>query len=105
MLVSNGAEPNISALLRSTGVLNWGQYKSPAMDALLTEASSTVDPAAVKGAYVKVQQRIVEDLPIYIFGEQTRFLLLRNNTGGVVNSNGGILQKQFLYVCPDACLK
>ena len=45
------------------------------------------------------------ELPLYIFGEQTRSLLLRNNTGGVVPSNGGILQKQFLYVCPDACVK
>ncbi|CAN5343834.1 ABC transporter substrate-binding protein [soil metagenome] len=103
--VSNGAEPTISNLLRSTGPLNLGQYKSPAMDAALTEASSTVDQAAVKAAYVKVQKLLADDLPLYIFGEQTRFLLLRNNTGGVVNSNGGILQKQFLYVCPDVCVK
>jgi peptide/nickel transport system substrate-binding protein len=52
-----------------------------------------------------VQKLVVDELPIYIFGEQTRSLLLRNNTGGVVNSNGGILQKQFLYVCPDVCVK
>ena len=105
VLVSNGPQPNISNLLSATGVTNWGQYKSAAMDAALTEASSTVDPAAVKAAYVKVQRLIVQDLPFYIFGEQTRFLLLRNITGGVVNSNGGILQKQFLYACPTACLK
>jgi peptide/nickel transport system substrate-binding protein len=103
VLVSNGAEPNISALLSSTGTLNWGQYNSTAMDASLKEASSTVDPVAVKAAFVKVQQQVVQNVPIYIFGEQTRFLLLRNNTGGVVNSNGGILQKQFLFVCPSVC--
>ncbi|MGO8655354.1 ABC transporter substrate-binding protein, partial [Rhizobium ruizarguesonis] len=53
VLVSNGAEPNISNLLSSGGAFNWGQYKSAEMDAALKEASSTLDPAAVKAAYVK----------------------------------------------------
>ncbi|WP_392709631.1 ABC transporter substrate-binding protein [Rhizobium ruizarguesonis] len=105
VLVSNGAEPNISNLLSSGGAFNWGQYKSAEMDAALKEASSTLDPAAVKAAYGKVQKLVATEMPLYIFGEQTRSLLLRNNTGGVVPSNGGILQKQFLYVCTDACQK
>ena len=62
-------------------------------------------PDKVKAAYAKVQKLVATEMPLYIFGEQTRSLLLRNNTGGVVPSNGGILQKQFLYVCPDACVK
>jgi peptide/nickel transport system substrate-binding protein len=103
--VSNGAEPNISNLLSSGGAFNWGQYKSAEMDAALKEASSTLDPAAVKAAYVKVQKLVATEMPLYIFGEQTRSLLLRDNTGGVVPSNGGILQKQFLYVCTDTCQK
>lgn len=105
VLVSNGAEPNISNLLKSTGNFNWGQYNNPEMDAALAEAAATVDPTAIKAAFSKVQKLIVEDLPFYIFGEQTRYLLLRDNTGGIVNSNGGILQKQFLFVCPDACIE
>lgn len=105
VLVSNGPEPNISNLLRSTGVLNWGQIRNAALDAALTEASSTVDAAAIKAAYGKVQLILAQEAPLYVFGEQSRFLLLRNNTGGVVNSNGGILQKQFLFVCPNVCLQ
>ncbi|SFZ80631.1 peptide/nickel transport system substrate-binding protein [Devosia enhydra] len=105
VLVSNGAEPNISNLLRSTGNFNWGQYNNPEMDAALSAAASTVDPTAVKAAFSDVQKLVVEDLPLYIFGEQTRYLLLRDNTGGVVNSNGGILQKQFLYVCDAPCVE
>ncbi|MGO7418154.1 hypothetical protein ACCS64_38155, partial [Rhizobium ruizarguesonis] len=46
--VSNGAEPNISNLLSSGGAFNWGHYKSAEMDAALKEASSTLDPAAVR---------------------------------------------------------
>ncbi|MFC0410034.1 ABC transporter substrate-binding protein [Roseomonas elaeocarpi] len=103
--VANGAEPLISNLLSSDGSFNWGQYRNPAMDAALARANATPDPAAAKAAYAEVQAIFARDLPLYIFGEETRFLLLRNNTGGIVPSNGGILQKQFLYLCPDVCVK
>ncbi len=105
VLVSNGPQPVTSDLLRSTGATNWGQYNSSAMDEALSQASATVDPAKAKMAYQKVQQQILQDLPVYIFGRQTRSLLVRDNTGGVVPSDGGILQKQFLYVCQQACVK
>ncbi|MCF1461764.1 ABC transporter substrate-binding protein [Agrobacterium vitis] len=103
VLVANGAEPIISNLLSSNGNDNWGKYNSPDMDKELAEANATMDPAAVKAAYAKVQKRVATDLPLYIFGAETRFLLLRDTTGGIVPSNGGILQKQYLYVCKDAC--
>ena len=103
VLVANGAEPIISNLLSSSGVDNWGQYKSETMDSLLAKANATMDEAEVKATYTEVQKVIAEDLPLYLFGSETRFLLLRDNTGGIVPSNGGILQKQYLYVCPDAC--
>ncbi|MVA72923.1 ABC transporter substrate-binding protein [Agrobacterium vitis] len=103
VLVANGAEPIISNLLSSNGNDNWGKYNSIDMDKELAEANATMDPAAVKAAYAKVQKRVATDLPLYIFGAETRFLLLRDTTGGIVPSNGGILQKQYLYVCKDAC--
>jgi peptide/nickel transport system substrate-binding protein len=103
VLVANGAEPIISNLLSSKGVDNWGQYKSETMDSLLAKANATMDDAEVKATYTEVQKVIAEDLPLYIFGSETRYLLLRDNTGGIVPSNGGILQKQYLYVCKDAC--
>ena len=105
VLVSNGPEPNISNLLNSFGAFNWGQYKSKEMDDALAESNATLDADKIKSAYAKVQKLVATEMPLYIFGEQTRSLLLRNNTGGVVPSNGGILQKQFLYVCPNACVK
>lgn len=103
VLVANGAEPIISNLLSTGGQDNWGQYTSPDMDRLLSSANATMDPNAVKAAYVGVQKLLAKDLPLYIFGAETRFLLIRDNTGGIVPSNGGILQKQYLYVCKDAC--
>lgn len=103
VLVANGAEPIISNLLKTGGVDNWGQYSSEAMDGYLNAANATMDQAQVKVAYLDVQKVVAEDLPLYIFGSETRYLLLRDNTGGIVPSNGGILQKQYLYVCEDAC--
>ncbi|MDS7594273.1 ABC transporter substrate-binding protein [Agrobacterium tumefaciens] len=103
VLVANGAEPIISNLLSSKGNDNWGKYNSPDMDRALAAANATMDPEAVKKAYADVQKLVVQDLPLYIFGSESRNLLIRNNTGGIVPSNGGILQKQFLFVCKDAC--
>jgi peptide/nickel transport system substrate-binding protein len=103
VLVANGAEPIISNMLKTGGVDNWGQYSSEAMDGYLDAANATMDQTEVKAAYASVQKVIAEDLPLYIFGSETRYLLLRDNTGGIVPSNGGILQKQYLYLCEDAC--
>ncbi|WP_174803612.1 ABC transporter substrate-binding protein [Martelella limonii] len=103
VLVANGAEPTISGHLASDGIYNWGQYDNPKMDEELKAASATMDEAEVKADYDEVQKMVAEDLPLYIFGSETRFLLLRDNTGGIVPSDGGMLQKQYLYVCDDAC--
>ncbi|WP_176086806.1 ABC transporter substrate-binding protein [Martelella sp. HB161492] len=103
VLVANGAEPTISGHLASDGIYNWGQYSNPKMDEELKAASATMDDAEVKADYLDVQKMVAEDLPLYIFGSETRFLLLRDNTGGIVPSDGGMLQKQYLYVCDDAC--
>jgi peptide/nickel transport system substrate-binding protein len=105
IVASNRVEPNISNMFATGGVMNLGQYSSPEMDKLLAEASSTVDEAKVKAAYVTFQKKLVDELPIMIYGEESRYLLVRNNTGGLTPSNGGILQKQYLYVCNDVCVK
>ncbi len=103
VLVANGAEPTISGHLATGGIYNWGQYSNPKMDADLKAASATMDEGQVKADYDDVQKMVAEDLPLYIFGSETRYLLLRDNTGGIVPSDGGMLQKQYLYVCNDAC--
>ena len=105
VLASNRVEPNISSLLKTGGVFNIGRYSNPRMDALLSEANATVDTAIIKRDYAEAQKLIAEELPFYILGEDIRHLLVRDNTGGVVPSNGGILQKQYLFVCKDACVK
>ncbi|WP_226898267.1 ABC transporter substrate-binding protein [Mangrovicoccus algicola] len=102
-LVSNGAEPNISKLLGTGGTLNWSHYSSEEMDALLEAATRTVDEDEIRESYVGVQKLFAEDLPFYLFGVDNRFLLMRDDTGGVVNSNGGILQKQYLFKCDGPC--
>ena len=73
------------------------------MDKFLAAANATMNEPAVKSAYSEVQRIVAKDLPLYIFGSETRHLLLRDNTGGIVPSNGGILQKQYLFVCKEAC--
>jgi peptide/nickel transport system substrate-binding protein len=103
VMVANGAEPLISNLLSSKGLFNWGKYDNPKMDAALAAANATVDPAKVKAQYDIVQQLVAQDMPLYLFATEPRHLLMRDNTGGVVPSDGGMLQKQYLFVCKDAC--
>ncbi len=103
VLVANGPEPIISSQLGTGGTFNWGQYHNPKMDEALAAASATMDEAQVKADYLEVQKMVAEDLPLYVFGSETRYLLLRDNTGGIVPSDGGMLQKQYLYVCKDKC--
>ena len=83
MLVANAPNPVTSGLLRSTGVANWGHYQSLAIDEGLAAAGSTVDPAESQSAYQTDQQLIIHALPIYTFGRRTRYLLVRDDTGGV----------------------
>lgn len=103
VMVANGPEPIISTLLGSTGTNNWGQYENPEMDAALAAANATMDDDEVTAQYHRVQQLVAEELPLYIFGAETRFLLMRDDTAGLVHSDSGMLQKQYLYLCEDAC--
>jgi peptide/nickel transport system substrate-binding protein len=98
-LVFNGTEPNTFNLFSSTGSLNYGKYNSTAMNADLAEAAAAATDAGKKAAYIKVQQQILSDLPDLYYGIAYRNLLMRDNTCGLVHSQTGILQKQFLYLC------
>jgi peptide/nickel transport system substrate-binding protein len=88
-------------LFTSTGTLNMSGYATMNTDIAATQ--SAVGQKALYGAWQSVQQDLMKDLPIYVYGAIDRYLLVRDNTGGLVFSDGGILQKQFLYLCPNVC--
>ena len=64
---------------------------------------SAVGQKALYGAWQTVQSELMTDLPIYVYGAIDRYLLVRDNTGRPGVSDGGMLQKQFLYLCPNVC--
>jgi peptide/nickel transport system substrate-binding protein len=97
--VFNGTEPNTFNMFSTTGSVNYGKYNSAAMQSALAEAAAAATDAAKKTAYAKVQQSILADLPDIYFGVAYRNLLMRDNTCGLVHSQTGILQKQYLYLC------
>ena len=105
ILTLNGPEPSASSLLSSTGSQNVSGYSSPAMDADLAASLSAVTDADRKAAYVKVQQQFLQDLPLALYGLQDRYLLMRDNTCGVVPGGQGQVQAQFLYIAwfPGEC--
>lgn len=100
-LVFNGPEPYSGSLFTTTGSLNMSGYS--AMSADITATELAVGQKALYGAWQTVQSDLMKDLPIYVYGAIDRYLLVRDNTGGLVFSDGGMLQKQFLYLCPNVC--
>jgi peptide/nickel transport system substrate-binding protein len=102
-LVFNGPEPYSSQLFSPNGTLNMSGYNSSAMNTALAATQSATGKTALFNAWQSVQKTLMQDLPIYVYGTIDRYLLIRNNTGGLVYSDGGMLQKQFLYLCPNAC--
>jgi len=105
ILVYNSPEPNTYSFLRSGLSSNPGQYSSTAMDADLAAAMSAVSDADKKAAYVNVQKQFLADLPFVIFGLQNRYMLMRDNTCGIVNAGQGQLEYQYLYIAnfPGQC--
>jgi len=100
-LVFNGPEPYSASLFTTTGSLNMSGFSGMNADILATE--SAVGKTALYSAWETVQKDLMTNLPIYVYGAIDRYLLVRDNTGGLVFSDGGMLQKQFLYLCPNVC--
>jgi peptide/nickel transport system substrate-binding protein len=105
ILTLNGPEPSALSLLASTGSQNVSAYSSPAMDADLAATLSAVTDADRKAAHARVQGQFLQDLPLALYGLQNRYLLMRDNTCGVVPGGQGQVQAQFLYIAwfPGEC--
>ncbi len=43
------------------------------------------------------------DVPFITYGAQTRYMLIRNTVGGIVNVGQGLVLPQYLYRCASAC--
>ncbi len=99
----NSPEPNTFNLLSSVGSQPFAAYSSTAMDGALAETLAAVTDAQKVAAYKHVQQIFLQDLPFVQYGQQTRFMLLRDNVAGFVHAGQGQVQAQFLYRCPSKC--
>jgi peptide/nickel transport system substrate-binding protein len=73
------------------------------MDAALAQTLSAVSDADKVAAYKQVQKVFLQDLPIFQYGQQTRYMLIRDNVGGFVHAGQGQLQAQYLYRCTAKC--
>ena len=102
-VIFNGPEPNTFNLLDSAGSFNVSHYSSPAMDADLAATLSATTQGARVAAYDAVQKQYLADVPFITYGAQTRYMLIRNTVGGIVNVGQGLVLPQYLYRCASAC--
>ena len=99
----NGPEPYTYDLLSSTGALPFSAYRSTAMDAALRATQVALTTAQKVAAYRDVQKVFMLDLPLVQYGQQTRWMLLRNTVAGFVHAGQGQVQAQYLYRCAGSC--
>ena len=58
-----GADPAYSEFFGTHGALNSQKYSNPALDALVAEMESTLDPAEYKRLAFQMQRILAEDVP------------------------------------------
>lgn len=59
----------------SDGTANYGKYKNPQVDKLLTDARTTLDQTKAKALYVDAVKQIVDDAP-YIFVQYQEYIAM-----------------------------
>ena len=75
--------PDVSALFKSGGDLNFNRYSSEAMDQLLERAELTSDEATLQKVYSDIQMTVVQRLPILGLLFRTGTVLSTRSIGGM----------------------
>lgn len=91
---SGRADPDGNAAIwfASDGFLNWGRYRSEAMDRALAAARATNDPAARRGLYRDVARLYLADRPHLVLYHHRWFWALRAGITGFEPSPDGLIR-------------
>jgi peptide/nickel transport system substrate-binding protein len=77
--------PDLRSMLKSDGIRNSSGYKNAEMDDLLIAVMESKTRESIEKNYEKLQQKIVDDVPIISLYFRTHTLLTRNNIVGVTH--------------------
>ena len=75
--------PDISAMFRTGGSMNFSRYTSTEMDTLFDRVAATGDATALKQLYTTIQMRVVEQLPILGLLFRTGTVLSSHSVSGL----------------------
>lgn len=84
-------EPGIYDMLYSKSLGNSAGYNNPAVDAALDDARRSTDTQARRDAYTRVQVRINEDMPFWVYQEATSAALYTSKVTGLSLYNDGLI--------------
>ncbi|TGV62961.1 ABC transporter substrate-binding protein, partial [Mesorhizobium sp. M00.F.Ca.ET.158.01.1.1] len=65
---------------------NQGGYKNPALDALITKASETLDTTARTDLYKEFQRQVTADLPLINVAEWSFISVASDKVGNIANN-------------------
>jgi ABC-type transport system substrate-binding protein len=76
-------------LFRTGGNFNRGRYSNPELDTLLTEAANTFERPRARELYVRVQDTLSRELPMFPLWYAAQMVVARRNVGNIkVDSSG-----------------
>ena len=100
---SGRADPdaNLSIFLTCKGPFNYGAYCNPKMDALLSQARETTDPAARVPLYKQVVDLYQADMPQIVLYNYTWLWGVSARVGGFVPNRDGLIRPQGMTLKPQ----
>ncbi|NUU21193.1 MAG: hypothetical protein HOV68_06710 [Streptomycetaceae bacterium] len=84
-------EPGIYDMLSSSSYSNTSGYGNPEVDAALNDARRTTDPEARRDAYTRVQVRLNQDVPFWVYQEAIAAALYTSDVTGLQLFNDGLV--------------
>ena len=87
---------NLSILLASDGFANWGHYRNPQLDALLTKARSITDIAQRQALYRKVADIYLDEIPFFVLYHQNWLFATTDRLSGFKPVPDGLIRPQEL---------
>jgi peptide/nickel transport system substrate-binding protein len=97
-LLNSGIAPAIG---KADTVGNFGRYKNPQVDSLLSQIAGTTDPATQKPAFYKIEHIFAQDLPLIPLWESQNEIEFNGHHVGNVPTVSNAYGAPAVYIQPD----
>lgn len=83
---------NIARFVRTKAGNNYSGYSNPEVDSLLRQGTSTLDPAARRDIYAKLDAIIADEVPVTYLYRQSNLVVASNQVSGIKVYRDGLIR-------------